>query len=49
LIGQAPLRNLWINAGQGALGFTLAAGSAALLADRLCSVPTTIADNLFAP
>lgn len=49
LIGQTPLRNLWINAGQGALGFTLAAGSAALLADRLSGVSTAIADNLFAP
>ncbi|HBP31854.1 MAG: D-amino acid dehydrogenase [Advenella sp.] len=49
LIGQTPLRNLWINAGQGALGFTLAAGSAALLANRLSGVPTTVADNLFAP
>lgn len=33
VIGATPYRNLWINAGHGALGFTLAAGSAALLAD----------------
>ena len=29
LIGRTPVRGLWINAGHGALGFTLAAGSAA--------------------
>lgn len=34
LIGATPVRNLWINVGQGALGFTLAMGSAKLLADR---------------
>jgi len=35
VIGATPYRNLWINAGHGALGFTLAAGSAGLLADRI--------------
>jgi D-amino-acid dehydrogenase len=33
LIGRTRIANLWVNAGQGALGFTLAAGSARLLAD----------------
>ena len=49
LIGRTPLRNLWMNAGQGALGFTLAAGSAALLANRLSGDSAPIADRLFAP
>lgn len=31
IIGASRIRNLWINAGQGALGLTLAAGSAARL------------------
>ncbi|MBN3727299.1 FAD-dependent oxidoreductase, partial [Burkholderia sp. Ac-20379] len=35
IIGPTRYRNLWLNAGQGALGFTLAAGSALLLADWL--------------
>ncbi|ALK29473.1 D-amino acid dehydrogenase [Burkholderia plantarii] len=34
-IGPTRYRNLWLNLGHGALGFTLAAGSAALLADWL--------------
>jgi D-amino-acid dehydrogenase len=33
LIGATPYRNLWLNTGQGALGFTLACGSAQTLAD----------------
>lgn len=32
LIGATPLSNLWLNVGHGALGLTLAAGSATLLA-----------------
>jgi D-amino-acid dehydrogenase len=35
LIGRTRVANLFVNAGQGALGFTLAAGSARLLADLL--------------
>ncbi|HTI16973.1 MAG TPA: D-amino acid dehydrogenase [Trinickia sp.] len=31
IIGPTPYRNLWLNIGHGALGFTLATGSAALL------------------
>lgn len=35
IIGPTPYRNLWLNVGHGALGFTLATGSAALLTDWL--------------
>ncbi|WP_420992890.1 D-amino acid dehydrogenase [Cupriavidus sp. 30B13] len=35
LVGESRLRGLWLNLGHGALGFTLAMGSAGLLADRL--------------
>ncbi|MBB1626305.1 D-amino acid dehydrogenase [Achromobacter sp. UMC71] len=35
LIGATPWRNLWLNAGHGGLGFTLAAGSARMLADLM--------------
>lgn len=49
LIGGTAVRNVWINAGHGALGFTLAAGSAALLADRIAGEPGALADTLFAP
>lgn len=40
LIGATPLGGLWLNVGHGALGFTLATGSAALLADRIAGRPT---------
>lgn len=36
LIGATPVRGLFVNVGHGALGFTLAFGSARLLADLLC-------------
>ena len=36
LIGRSPAAdNLWLNVGQGALGFTLACGSAALLTAQM--------------
>lgn len=35
LIGATPCRNLWLNVGQGGLGFTFACGSARLLADAM--------------
>jgi len=35
MIGESRLPGLWLNLGHGALGFTLAMGSAGLLADRL--------------
>ncbi|ALM84468.1 D-amino acid dehydrogenase [Bordetella sp. N] len=47
LIGATPYCNLWLNAGHGGLGFTLATGSAGLLADRIARRPSLIADHLF--
>src|SRR5690606_41230693 len=35
LIGATPYRNLWLNTGHGGLGFTLALGSARVLADLM--------------
>ncbi|MBN3765767.1 D-amino acid dehydrogenase [Burkholderia sp. Ac-20365] len=35
LIGKTPYDNLWLNTGHGALGFTLACGSARVLADAI--------------
>ncbi|PQV47499.1 D-amino acid dehydrogenase [Paraburkholderia sp. BL21I4N1] len=35
LLGATPLANLWLNTGQGSLGFTLAGASAALLTDAI--------------
>jgi D-amino-acid dehydrogenase len=35
-IGKSPLANLYLNTGHGALGWTLACGSAALLASLIC-------------
>ncbi len=34
-IGESPLAGLWVNSGHGSLGFTMAAGSAGLLADLI--------------
>jgi D-amino-acid dehydrogenase len=47
LIGATPYSNLWINAGHGGLGFTLAAGSAGVLADRIAGRPSLIPDRVF--
>jgi D-amino-acid dehydrogenase len=50
LIGPSPrLRNLWLNLGQGALGFTLACGSAALLAAQIGGTPLPIDPRPFLP
>ncbi len=49
LIGPTRLANLWVNAGQGALGFTLAAGSARLLADLLAGRTPSVAAADYAP
>lgn len=35
IIGATPYRNLWLNVGHGALGFTFACGSASLLAELM--------------
>jgi D-amino-acid dehydrogenase len=42
LVGPTPWRNLWVNAGHGALGLTLAPGSAAVLADLMGQRPSPI-------
>ncbi|MGI4858360.1 MAG: D-amino acid dehydrogenase [Janthinobacterium lividum] len=42
IIGRTRIPNLWVNIGQGALGFTLATGSAKLLADGLSGIPSSI-------
>jgi D-amino-acid dehydrogenase len=50
LIGRSKVAdNLWINAGQGALGFTLACGSAALLTAQVSSLPLPIDARAFLP
>jgi len=48
VIGATPCKNLWINAGHGSLGFTLAAGSAALLCDRMAGRSSRIQQHKFA-
>lgn len=35
ILGRTPYKNLWLNVGHGSLGFTLAAGSAAVLAELI--------------
>ncbi len=42
LIGPTPYGNLWLNTGHGALGFTLACGSARLLADAIAGRTPTL-------
>lgn len=42
IIGRSPLKNLYLNVGHGALGWTLACGSAALLADQIAGRPSAI-------
>ena len=42
LIGQSGIKNLWLNVGHGSLGFTLACGSAATLADLIDNEPAAI-------
>jgi D-amino-acid dehydrogenase len=49
VIGRTRVGNLFVNAGQGALGFTLAAGSARLLADLVAGRPTPVDAAGFAP
>ena len=50
LVGRSPAAdNLWLNAGQGALGFTLACGSAALLAAQMSSLPLPLDARAFLP
>lgn len=44
LIGPTRVNNLYLNVGQGALGFTFACGSARILADLMQGVPAPIDD-----
>ena len=43
IIGATPYANLWLNVGQGGLGFTFACGSARILADLMCGREAPIA------
>ena len=47
IIGASPVKNLYLNIGQGALGWTLACGSAALLAAQIGARNTAIDDTPF--
>lgn len=49
LIGATHFRNLWMNTGHGALGFTLACGSAQLMADLLADRELPLDGDAFAP
>jgi len=42
IIGATPYRNLWLNTGHGALGFTLACGSAQLIAQAVQGQPPSL-------
>jgi D-amino-acid dehydrogenase len=48
IIDRAGASNLWLNVGHGALGFTLAMGSARVLADRLAGHEPVVPDAAFA-
>lgn len=48
VIGATRYRNLWLNAGHGGLGFTLAAGSARLLADQITGLTSFMPPEIFA-
>lgn len=48
IIGKSPVANLFLNVGHGALGWTLACGSAALLAELIAGRPTTINSQPYA-
>ncbi len=47
MVGPSRLPGLWLNIGHGALGFTLAMGSAGLLADRLAGRQPAIEADAF--
>jgi D-amino-acid dehydrogenase len=48
IVGATSYANLWLNIGHGALGFTLACGSAKIVADAIASRPPAIAAAGFA-
>jgi len=47
ILGRTPFGNLWLNVGHGALGFTLATGSAQLLSDWISGRPGAIDREMF--
>ena len=47
IIGRSPIKNLFINTGHGALGWTLACGSARILASQIDGQPAGIVDTAF--
>ncbi len=47
-IGKTSSKGLWVNTGHGHLGWTLAAGSAELLADLIMDKPTTLDASSYA-
>ncbi|MFV0665829.1 D-amino acid dehydrogenase [Denitromonas sp.] len=47
VVDATAVPNLWLNLGHGALGFTLAAGCARLIADRINGQPRPIPDEEF--
>ncbi|MCU7374456.1 D-amino acid dehydrogenase [Paucibacter sp. O1-1] len=50
ILGACPVRNLWLNVGHGALGFTFSFGSAQILAELISGRPSPIAlDGLRLP
>ncbi|MGA0609631.1 D-amino acid dehydrogenase [Caldimonas sp. KR1-144] len=49
LVGALGFDNLWVHAGHGALGLTLAPGSAALLAQLMAGAPAAVDAELFRP
>lgn len=48
IIGASGIDGIWLNTGHGALGFTLATGSAALVADRIAGRAPSVPDEAFA-
>jgi D-amino-acid dehydrogenase len=42
IVGPAPWRKLYLNTGHGTLGWTMACGSARVLADQICGRATDI-------
>jgi D-amino-acid dehydrogenase len=49
VIGRTRLSNLWLNTGHGTLGWTLACGSAALLADQIGGLPPALDAEPYLP
>ncbi|MBC7501413.1 MAG: D-amino acid dehydrogenase [Herminiimonas sp.] len=47
IIGASPIQNLYLNVGHGSLGWTLACGSAALLAARIAGKKAAIDDEAY--